>query len=436
MKIVGVTRFCPTMRSVSKLLLVMSVTAGCSTPRPPAPATPEASQNGSGGINRADQQSKPYVVMISVDGLRWDFLDKYPTPNFQRLIRTGTRASRLTPAFPTKTFPNHYTLVTGLRPENHGIVANRFYDPVRKASYALSDSTAVSDGSWYGGEPIWVTAEKQGMVSASYFWVGSEAAIKGVRPTMWKRYDGRVPITSRVDSVISWLSLPPERRAHMVTLYMETVDNAAHDHGPDAPEVGIAVLAVDSAIGRLTSAIAALPIRDSTYIVIVSDHGMTSYTPQSAELIASLIDTTDVIIADPGPSLMLHVGGYPMRARLFRDSLNRNLQHGRAFLRSEIPERLRFRKNARIGDVVVMMDEHWQIVRRRPAKAGGQHGWDNKLESMGATFLIAGPGIAGGRTIPAFDNIQVYSLLTELLGLVPSKAIDGRPGWLRSRIMQ
>ena len=425
----------------TRWLLAVVILAGCGT-APSSPGSPGEPPSpvaavGSGGTNRPDQLNKPYVVMVSFDGFRADYLDRYPAPNFQRVVRNGVRAKGLVPAFPSKTFPNHYSIVTGQYPGSHGIVANRFFDPARGETYALGDPKTVLDGSWYGGEPVWVTAEKQGMVSASYFWVGSEAAIKGIRPTYVKRFSPQSTTNSmRVDTVIAWLNKPALQRPHMVTLYMGEVDGVGHRYGPESPQVGNAILAVDSALGRLLDGVEALPIRDNVYVVLVSDHGMTTYTPETAVAIESLIDTVGVRLSDAGPNANIHVTGGAARAVMIRDALNAKLSHGRAYLRREVPARLHYRADPRIGDIVVIMDEHYQITRQAalPKTPGGNHGWDPAFPSMHGIFLVTGPRVRRGEMIAPFENVNIYPFLTEVLGLKPGADIQGRRGWLRRQI--
>lgn len=422
-------------------LLAAVILTGCapgpSSPPPGGQPPIAVTAVGSGGTNRTDQLSKPYVIMVSFDGFRADYLDRYPAPNFQRVARNGVRAQGLIPVFPSKTFPNHYSIVTGQYAESHGIVSNRFFDPARRETYALGDPKTVLDGSWYRGEPIWVTAERQGMVSASYFWVGSEAAIKGIRPAYVKQFAAQSTTNSmRVDTVIAWLNKPALQRPHMITVYMSDVDGAGHANGPESPQVASAILAVDSALGRLLDGIQTLPIRDSAYVVLVSDHGMTTHTPETAVALESLIDTVGVLLADGGPNANLHVSGGAARALMIRNALNARLRNGRAYLRQDVPARLHYRADPRIGDVVVIMEEHYQIVRRAslPRRPGGNHGWDPAYPSMHGIFLVAGPRIKSGVMIPAFENVNIYPFLTEILGLTPASDIQGRRGWLASQL--
>ena len=215
--------------------------------------------NGTGGVNAPETLGKPYLVLVSFDGLRPDYLDRYETPSFDRVAARGVAAEALVSVYPSLTFPAHYSIATGLHPERHGLVGNRFYDPARGEEYNYRDRHSVEDGTWYGGEPIWVTAETQGMVAAAMLFVGTEADIGGVRPTFWTRYADRGTHRERVDEVLGWLALPAERRPHLVTLYFSSVDGAGHRYGPASTAVAEAVERVDADLGRLLDGIDALP---------------------------------------------------------------------------------------------------------------------------------------------------------------------------------
>ena len=237
-------------------------------------AQPSPAPQGSGGINRAEHRQKPSLLLVSFDGFRADYLDRFDLPNFRRVMARGTRARGMHPVFPTITFPNHYSLVTGLYPEHHGIVENSFFDPVRNDAFSFRNFQTVSDGTWFGGEPIWVTAERQGMVSACFFWPGSEADIKGIRPTYWNRYDGSVPNEQRIETVLGWLRLPADRRPHVITLYFSDVDSASHRTAIGGSDVAAAVAAVDTALGMLLDGLDRLENRDRVLLMLTSDHGM------------------------------------------------------------------------------------------------------------------------------------------------------------------
>ena len=208
-----------------------------------------------GRLNSAEQQQKPYVIMISADGFRYDYAEKHGAKNLLSLSAQGIRAVSMIPSYPTLTFPNHYTLVTGLYPSHHGLANNYFYSPRRKQSYSMRNIATVTDGSWYGGTPLWVLAEQQHMLTASYYWVGSEADIKGVLPTYYYKFNDTVSIDRRIKAVVDWLQLPPERRPHFITFYVSRTDHDGHDYGPDAPETTNGVRWVDSVIQKLTAAV-------------------------------------------------------------------------------------------------------------------------------------------------------------------------------------
>lgn len=407
-----------------------------------------AQQTGSGGTNRPEHRDKPYVILVSLDGFKAEYLDRMAVPNLRRMMRRGARAKALVPVFPSLTFPNHYSLVTGLHPGRHGIVSNRFYDPVRKEAYAYTDPKAVADGSWYGGEPIWVTAEKQGMVSACYFWPGSEAPIQGIRATVWNKYDGAVPNVERVNTVLSWLRLPADRRPHVMTLYFSDVDSATHDAQLDTPAVESAVGAVDTAIGQLLDGLDTLPIRERVYVLITSDHGMVDTSGAQTVALDSLLDgneLADIEFSYGGPVANLHVKGGLPHARALVEKINAQLARGTAYLRAELPERFHYHADPRAGDIVVVMDESWTMSVPRPgSRSGGsqrdpdtqwgQHGWDNALPSMRAVFVIMGPGIREGALVDEVRNVDVYPLMAELLDLKAAADLDGRAGVIQALV--
>ena len=416
----------PDMRLTRSLALALTVFAGT------------AEGQGTNGVNATAQQSKPYVVLVSFDGFRAEYLQRIDLPNFERVARRGARALGLVPVFPSKTFPNHYSIVTGMYAEHHGIVGNSFWDPQRNAEFSLSDTNALRDASWYRGEPIWTTAEKQGVVSASYFWPASEALIGGVKPSITKAYDPRVPNDARVDSVLVWLALPDANRPHLITMYFSDVDHAGHTAGPLSPQVDTAAWNADAALGRLVDGIGRLApqVRDRLYLVLVADHGMSETSPRWYVALDTLIDLHGVRVADAGANANLHVDGGIARARILCDSVNRRMHHGRAYVRGELPPRLHYNSDPRIGDVVVVMDDHFTIGRadRAPRENGGTHGWDPAVAAMQALFVASGPGIPPGKILPAFENVEIYPYIAEVLGLVPALGIDGHRGRLAALI--
>ena len=418
-------------RALSAALQVMAVTAwiagcgaGLATER--GPATSAAGQTtGTGGVNPASAQPRPHVVLVSFDGFHPSYLTRFDTPHFDRLAARGMRADGLVSVFPSLTFPGHYSIATGLHPEAHGMVGNRFFDLARGAEFSYRRRDDAQDGSWWGGEPIWVTAETQGMVSAAFFFPGTEADIGQVRPSHWRPYDGRVPNRERIEQVLAWLNLPPAERPHIVTLYFSLVDSAGHRLGPRHPDMRRSVERADGLLGQLVEGIDALPHADRVALVVVSDHGMAAPDPDRTTVLSEVVELGGVRLVDAGPSVSLHVGD-PDRARALRDRLNARLVHARAYLREELPEHLHARGNARLGDLLVMPSGlgmvHLDPDYRPPA---GMHGWDPTIPEMHGIFLAAGPGIAAGTTLPAVDAVDVYPLLTHLLGLTPNSEVAG-----------
>ena len=425
-------------RPALALVVLAAALAACAPSRPAPPAA--ADGRGGAGADRA-------LVLVSIDGFRWDYLDRsgVEAPTLRDLAARGVRAERLVPVYPTKTFPNHYSLVTGLHPEDHGIVGNTIYDPAlpdaegRAGRFALSDRDAVTDARWWGGEPIWVTAERQGVRTGTVSWPGSEAAIGGVRPTDWLVYDGDRPYAARVDSALTWLGA--DRPARFVTLYFEGVDTAGHRFGPDAPEVTAAIAEVDAALGRLIDGLEARGALDRTDLVVVSDHGM---TPVAPDRVVVLDDAVDLDAEAENVVWGEAAGIWPAAGVDAADLAARvdALPHVRAYVRGETPERFRHRTSGRIPPVVVVPDVGWTVssratVERNPDRpSGGAHGYDNAHPDMHGLFLAAGPSFPRGESVGPVSAVDVYNVLAGALGLRPAPN-SGDPavatGLLRTR---
>ena len=404
--------------STAVLLSIVSA-AGCARQPRPAPGA------GSAGA----QAGRPYVVMVSFDGFRHDYADRWHLPALTRLARDGVRADGLVPTFPSKTFPNHYTLVTGIHAGRHGIVGNEMWDPAWRTRFRTADTTITGDARWYGGEPIWVTAERQGVKAASLMWPGSNAAIGGVRPTLWTEYDESMPDSARVDQLLRWLALPAAQRPHLLLGYFSATDDAGHDHGPDAPETRAAAELLDRMLARLRDGIARLPFADSVTVIAVSDHGMTRIaTAEFLDDYVALGDTTAVVTA--ATYAQLFFGADEEKTDRAWRALQR-LPHAHAWKRAGIPARFHLAGVPRAGDVFVLMDPPYTIERSRRSRApgwhpaGGSHGYDNALPDMRGIFVAAGPRIVPGSRLGAIDNVNVYPFVAELLGLRPAPGIDG-----------
>ncbi len=378
-----------------------------------------------------DNERTP-LILISIDGLKPSYFDKTDTPTLDSLAARGVLAESMIPVFPTSTFPNHYSLVTGLYTENTGVISNTMYDEEIGRYFRLSDRSAVGDGRWYGGEPIWVTAEKQDVRTATMFWPGSEAEIQGYRPTRWFTYDGGLPYEARVDSVLSWLQLEDETKPDFITLYFSKVDSEGHSHGPYAQETLDALTYVDGIIGRLVSGLHDIGYWDNVNILISSDHGMIDLSDDRLVFIDDIIDLDDVNIINWSPVVMIQ----PTEGKTGEvyDQLKAEESNYRVFLKEDIPERWRFKNHHRVPDIVMVADLGWTITSHsfyeRRGILGGTHGFDNAYEDMHTYFMAVGKDLERGMEIPSFEVIHIYELMARLLNLEPAEN-DGDPEVLR-----
>jgi predicted AlkP superfamily pyrophosphatase or phosphodiesterase len=384
-----------------------------------------------GRSNSAVQQQKPYLILISIDGFRYDYAKKYHAKNLLALSGNGVRAKAMQPGFPSLTFPNHYTLVTGLYPAHHGLVDNTFYDRGRQQAYDTHNRQAVEDGTWYGGTPLWVLAEKQQMVSASYFWVGSEAAIQDTRPTYYFKYNELQSIDSRIQQVVSWLSLPADKRPHLITFYFPEVDHAGHTYGPESAATRQAVQMVDAAIGKMAAAVARLQL--PVNYIVVSDHGMMEADTAHPIMLDNVVSLDDCTVAAGNEKFMIY-NNDSARIRQLYDTLKAKAQHYRVFLKKETPARWHYGQDDRynrIGDLIVLADAGYAFSRKTRILPG-HHGYDNNETRMNAVFMAWGPAFKKHAVIPAFANVHVYPLVTSILGLQVTAPIDGRPEVLKN----
>lgn len=391
------------------LALILPSWGGATTvvPLPPAPV--------------AALPPSPVTILISIDGFRPDYLDRRVTPRLNALAVGGVRASMKT-SFPSLTFPNHQTLVTGLRPDRHGMVGNTMED-ARKPGVAFT--LANNDPFWWTeSEPIWVTAERQGLRTATMFWPGSNVDY-GIRPRDWWPYQKDVSERQRVDAVVDWLRRPQAIRPQFITLYFDTVDTTGHKYGPDAAEVTSAVARVDTLIGRLVDEAAALgqPIN----LVVVSDHGMTTTAPDRVIELYELARAKDFRMVTSGP--YAGVEPQPGRSQAIEAALLKANPHMNCYRKVQLPARLHFGANARVPSIVCIAQDGWIILgappeKDRPYYATGAHGYDNDDPLMDALFIAHGPAFAGGVVLPRFDNVDVYPLVARLIGIRPN-ASDG-----------
>jgi predicted AlkP superfamily pyrophosphatase or phosphodiesterase len=363
----------------------------------------------------------PILVLVSLDGWRWDYIDKFGTPHLRALAARGVRASALVPSFPVLTFPNHYTLVTGLYPEHHGIIGNTMNDAAIGLRFSMAAETAKDPRWWDAAEPLWVSVVRSGQRAATMFWPGSEVPIGGVRPTMWKPYVKQITTPDRVRQVLEWLALPERERPSFVSLYFDEVDTAGHDFGIESRELAAAVSHLDAAIGQLVAGIHTIGLDDRVTLVVVSDHGMTALSPERVVYLDDYVDPESVDVTE----------WHGFLAATPKDgdagALYRRL-HGKhpamtVYTRAEMPARLHYRDNPRIAPVIGLMKLGWAVTTRKRLERqkldAGAHGFDPINGDMSALFVAAGPGVRKGRVIAPFSNVDVYDVLCAIAGVTP-----------------
>ncbi len=386
------------------LLFVFAVlAAGCATPGPEAPPP-------------------PLTLLISIDGFRPDYLDRGQTPVLSALADQGVRAS-MVPSFPTVTFPNHYTLVTGRRPDSHGLISNRMEDADRPGvTFTLSNVAVSSDPLWWrDASPIWITAEQQGVRTATMFWPGSDFDLGG-RPSLWSRYDQSLPDFARVDRLMGWLGAPPAERPQFATLYFDIVDTAGHYYGPDAPETTSAVAQIDAAIGRLMEGLQSRGLAETTNLVIVSDHGMADVSEDRIiSLDARFAPEQARVIWDGPVAAVKPVAGHESEIEL---ALVGRGEHGECWRKDDLPGRFHYGSHRRVPDIICLADDGWRYRSSQTTSTGGRlslgaHGFDPALPEMAALFLANGPAFRTGVTLEPFENVSVYPLIARLLGVEP-----------------
>ena len=365
----------------------------------------------------------PTVLLVSIDGLPADTVGSGRMPALDAIASEGVRADWLKPSYPTLTFPNHYTLATGLRPDRHGIVHNNMQDAL--LGKFVSKEASARDGRWWGGEPIWVTLQRQGGIAATMFWPGSEAEIAGQRPRFWRPFDGSLSVQTRVDQVLSWLDLPPAQRPRLVTLYMEQYDVAAHASGMHSPQAMQALATIDAGLAQLRAGLHKRGLDDTVNLIVLSDHGMADVRGDNIRYLDDLVPADAMRVEYAGQVIGLAArAGH--EAEVER-ALVRRHDHFQCWRKGETPPAWHFGHNPRIPPIVCQADDGWRVwMHRWPAQPAlkGEHGFAPEDPNMHAVFTAIGPSFRNGTRLPAFDNVDVYPLLTRLLNIEPA-ANDG-----------
>ncbi|MDR2968092.1 MAG: ectonucleotide pyrophosphatase/phosphodiesterase [Tannerellaceae bacterium] len=359
-----------------------------------------------------------YVVVLSMDGFRSDYPEMANTPTLDSLAKVGVRAN-FRPSFPSVTFSNHYAMATGLHPDHHGLVNNFFYAEDLDKIYTIGNRNAVENPDFYGGEPIWNTAQKQGVKAASFYWVGSETPVNGLQPSIWKEFDGSVPHKNRADSVLSWLRLPEDVRPHLVMWYIEEPDAIGHRATPDSIATMQVVEELDRLLGYFFAEARKLDIFDSIDFVVLSDHGMATYYPENYVNLNDYLprDSFDFVF-DGVPTLLYTKESYRETAY----DILQNVPHIKAYKKEEVPERFIYGKHPRVGNIVVIPDvgTYVQFRPESSPRRAATHGYDNYAPEMEAIFYAAGPSFKKGARVQTIPNVNLYLLICNLLNLEPA----------------
>jgi len=372
------------------------------------------------------------LVIISIDGLRHDYLQLHQAPMLAELAAGGVHVKHLQPVFPSKTFPNHYSLVTGLHPEKHGIVDNSMYDPIHQRQFAMSMAQEVADGFWWGGEPIWITAELQGITAATYFFPGSEAEIKGKRPSYWFPYKHDTPIRERTEQVLAWLALPEAERPRVITLYFSDVDTAGHNYGPASVEVAKALQDVDAEVAYLVTTLRQRGQFEQVNLIISSDHGMAEVDQRKYMIAEELFDSSLARSVRFSREIVSIFPKEGEEERVYQQIAERyNPEQMRLYRKAELPERFQHQQHARIAPIIMLAEQPWIFVRRSllpglkadPSflRARGSHGYDNTELEMQGMLIAFGPAFQRGAVVPKLSMVDIYNVMAASVGLTPAE---------------
>jgi len=373
---------------------------------------------------------QPYVVLISFDGFRWDYPNRGISPNIEKMREKGTSALSLRPTFPSKTFPNHYAIITGMYNDHHGIIANFFENTFTNEIYRLGDSLAVKNSKWYLGEPFWTTAERQGVISASYFWPGSEQKLSYRHPTYFEKYDHFRPHKTSVDGVVDWLRLPYQKRPHFITLYFHDTDDMGHDFGPNSEEINKAIMSLDSVVGYLYQRLDEINMKDSVNVILLSDHGMTEIDTNRVIRIDKILNGFNFKIGGTKPAMTI----LPSDGELEKvfEKLKQNEFHYKVYKKENLPEHFHYKDNPFIYPLILVADIGWSLVNdtlfqeMKESYGKGNHGYDNNHVDMHGIFIAEGPAFKKNYKTGTLWNVDVYPLLCKIFGIYPRSGIDGK----------
>ncbi|MFV0248390.1 MAG: ectonucleotide pyrophosphatase/phosphodiesterase [Tenacibaculum sp.] len=378
---------------------------------------------------KGQKADKPYVVLVSFDGFRHDYAKKHPTPNFTQMSLLGVAAKALIPSFPSKTFPNHYTIVTGLYPSKHGLVDNAFYDKELDLEFSIKNRKSIENPIFYKGKPLWQLVQENGMKSASCFWVGSETAIGGSYPDYYFKYKASMPNSKRIKTVINWLKLPADERPQFISLYFSLVDNSGHKSGPNSVDVKKSILEADRLLGVLRGELAKLNLNIN--LIVVSDHGMAEIKPKkvnylSEDKLLKGIDKSTFRVINSGTHAHIYLKDTTQVDRLYQ-KISIKKSKFKLYKKANFPKSWQYSQSKRVGDLLLSLPPGYYLSNKVQKKTRGVHGYDPaKSEDMNGIFYAQGSKIRQVGSIPPFKNIHIYPFIAKILNITHLPEIDGK----------
>ncbi|XP_051909422.1 ectonucleotide pyrophosphatase/phosphodiesterase family member 5 [Hippocampus zosterae] len=369
-------------------------------------------------VSLRDLAERPKLLLVSFDGFRWDYVNRVPTPNFHILMEEGVTVERVENVYITKTLPNHYSLVTGLYAETHGIVANDMFDPVLDRSFSMDTDSLYESQWWEQAVPLWVTIQNSGGRSAAAMWPGSDVKIHGMFPTRYLPYNASVGFETRVEHIVKWFSAPEQEAVDFGVLYWEEPDDSGHDFGPESSLMDAVIADVDEKLGFLCNELKKAGLYERVNLVVTSDHGMTQLFADKIIELDQYVSRDLYTWVDKSPV----VGILPKEGKL--DEVYEKLADANPYmavhLKDAIPERLHYHHNVRIMPILLEAREGWTIVQNRSTPLMlGNHGYDNTLRSMQPIFLARGPAFRQNYVKPTMRSVDLYPLMCHILAIPP-----------------
>ncbi|KAK2856478.1 hypothetical protein Q5P01_005213 [Channa striata] len=363
-------------------------------------------------------RERPKLLLVSFDGFRCDYIDRVPTPNFNILIREGVMVEHVENAYITKTLPNHYSLVTGLYAETHGIVANEMYDPALNRSFSMETDSIYDSRWWEEAVPLWVTVQKAGGRSGAAMWPGSDVKIHGMFPNKYLPYNASVSFESRVERVIEWFSAPKEEAVDFGVLYWEEPDESGHKYGPQSSFMDRVIVEIDEKLGFLINELKKAGLYEKVNLIVTSDHGMTQLFADNIIELDEYVERDLYTWVDKSPV----VGILPKEGKL--DEVYNKLVDANpnmmVYKKEEIPEHFHYRHNVRIMPIIIEAKEGWTIVQNRSGPFMlGNHGYDNTLHSMQPVFVARGPAFRQNYVTTSMHSVDLYPLMCHILSIPP-----------------